>query len=249
MEGIAQRSFVVTGGASGIGLATVRRLIELGGRVVIVDLPGSEGAAIAGELGEAASFKPLDVTDVAAIEALAAEVEAEQGVVHGLVVTAGISIGTPAADYTLESWRRIMNVNLDGAFFTAQAFGRRMRGRGGSIVLISSIAATKVVSPERHAAYGASKSAIAHLAALLGVEWAADGVRVNAIAPGYTNTPLLDRIRETDPATYATWVSQTPIGRLLEPREIANGILFYLSDLSSGCTASTLLVDGGYDKA
>jgi sorbose reductase len=247
MDGITDKIFVVTGGASGIGLATARRIVELGGTPMIVDLPGSDGAAVADELGSA--FFPLDVTDVAAIEALAEAVETAHGLVAGVVVTAGISIATPAHDYTLDAWRRIMSVNLDGAFFTAQAFGKRMRGRGGSIVLISSIAASKVVSPERHAAYGASKAAITQLAALLGVEWAADGVRVNAIAPGYTNTPLLDRIREEDPSTYQNWVSQTPIGRLLEPREIANGILFYLSDLSSGCTASTLLVDGGYDKA
>lgn len=249
MEGINNRTFVVTGGASGIGLATVKRLTALGGKVIIVDLPGSEGGRIANELGNGTAFKALDVTDVESIEALAADVEAEHGDVHGLCVTAGISIPTPAIDYTLEKWRKIMNVNLDGAFFTAQAFGKRMRGRGGSIVLISSICATKVVSPERHAAYGASKAAVQHLAALLGVEWAPDGVRVNVVAPGYTNTPLLDRIREEDPATYNHWVSQTPIGRLLEPREIANGILFFLSDLSTGCTGASLFVDGGYDKA
>lgn len=247
MEGISGKNFVVTGGASGIGKAAAQRLAELGGQVIIADLPGSDGARVAEEIGGMA-FAPLDITDVAAIEAAASDIERDHGQIHGLVAAAGISIATPAADYTLESWRRIMDVNLDGAFFCAQAFGKRMRRHGGSIVLISSIAASRVVSPERHAAYGASKAAITQLAALLGVEWAMDGVRVNAIAPGYTNTPLLDRIRQDDPATYARWVSQTPIGRLLEPREIANAILFYLSDLSSGCTASTLHVDGGYNK-
>lgn len=247
MEGIGGKIFVVTGGASGIGKATAQRLAELRGQVVIADLPTSDGARIAREVG-AVAFEPLDVTDATALETLASAIEREHGAVSGVVATAGISVATSAVDYTPESWRRIMNVNLDGAFFTAQAFGKRMRGRGGSIVLISSIAASRVVSPERHAAYGASKAAITQMAALLGVEWAGDGVRVNAVAPGYTNTPLLDRIRQEDPATYAHWVSQTPIGRLLEPREIANAILFYLSDLSSGCTGSSLLVDGGYDK-
>jgi NAD(P)-dependent dehydrogenase (short-subunit alcohol dehydrogenase family) len=150
--------------------------------------------------------------------------------------------------YNEASWRQTMSINLDGAFFTAQSFARHMRERGGSIVLISSIAARTVVRPEKCAAYGATKAAVEHLAALLGVEWASDGIRVNAVGPGRTETPMIERIANEAPEMVATWMQQVPIGRLIRPEEVANAVAFFLSDLSSGCNGTTLMVDGGYDK-
>jgi sorbose reductase len=124
-----------------------------------------------------------------------------------------------------------------------------MRGRGGSVVLISSIAARSVVRPEKCAAYCATKAAVEHLAALLGVEWARDGIRVNAVGPGRTETPMIERIARQSPEMVSEWMAQVPIGRLIRPEEVANAVAFFLSDLSSGCNGTTLMVGGGYDKA
>ncbi|AUT76249.1 SDR family NAD(P)-dependent oxidoreductase [Paraburkholderia hospita] len=251
MEGLSDKTIVVTGGAGGIGLATVQRLVTAGSRVVIADLVSSNGESIATELNEGRGmvhFMPVDVTSVASLTKVADEVVTRFGAIDGVVANAGIAVMSEAFAYNEASWRQTMGVNLDGAFFTAQSFARHMRGRGGSVVLISSIAARSVVQPEKCAAYGATKAAVEHLAALLGVEWARDGIRVNAVGPGRTETPMIERIAKESPEMVATWMEQVPIGRLIRPEEVANAVAFFLSDLSSGCNGTTLMVDGGYDK-
>ncbi|MCX4170827.1 SDR family oxidoreductase [Paraburkholderia madseniana] len=119
----------------------------------------------------------------------------------------------------------------------------------GSVVLISAIAGRSVVQPKKCAAYGATKAAVEHLAALLGVEWARDGIRVNAVGPGRTQTPMIERIAKDLPDMVALWMSQVPIGRLIRPDEVANAVALFLSDLSNGCTGTTLMLGGGYDRA
>jgi NAD(P)-dependent dehydrogenase (short-subunit alcohol dehydrogenase family) len=244
-------TYGVTGGASGIGLAVSEALAAHGAAVAIIDLPTSKGAEIAERLtaqGAKAAFFPGDVSDLASLDAMAQAIETQLGPIGGLVANAGIARTSPALDYSPETWRQTMSINLDGKFFSVQAFARRMAARGGSIVLTSSIAGLGVVSPETHAAYGASKAAVAHLASLLGVEWARLGIRVNAVAPGYTETPILEKMKTDDPTTLAVWVGQTPLGRLIKPQEIANAVLFLLSDLASGITGTVLSVDGGYHQ-
>lgn len=254
MDDLKGKSFVVTGGTGGIGSAVAIRLMKAGANIALADLPGVDGAAALAALPQGrgrAIFLPMDVTDQDSVVAAAATANAELGPISGVVANAGIAPPCAALEYDSALWRKTLAVNLDGVFFTAQAFARHMKDqrRPGSMVFISSIAGFRVVKPERHAAYGATKSAVAHLAALLGVEWAPYGIRVNAVAPGYTATKILLRAQEDDPETMAKWLAQVPIARLLEPVEIANAIAFLLSDQSSGVTATTLAVDGGFMAA
>lgn len=243
--------YVVTGAAGGIGAAIAQKLAERKNRVVITDIDPTHGEAAARQLAEQngmpVRFETLDVSDPKAAEALAARLEQDDWPIYGLVANAGIAPSSPASDYSDELWRKTMSINLDGVFWCCRAFSRAMLKRQrGAIVTVSSIAGLGVVRPETHAAYGASKAAVSHLAALLGVEWASRGVRVNAVAPGYTQTPILDKLKEESPEVFNTWLNDTPMGRLMRPEEIANAVMFLLSDLASGITGVTLSVDGGY---
>ena len=153
----------------------------------------------------------------------------------------------PAGELALKDWNKVIDINLNGVFWTVREFGRRMIERGqGSVVITSSIAGFGVVSPETHVAYGSTKAAVAHMASLLGVEWARTGVRVNSVAPGYTQTPILDALKAEAPDVFQQWLDRIPMGRLNSPEEIADGTAFLLSDLASGVTGTTLHIDGGY---
>lgn len=252
MQGLGEgKVYVITGGAGGIGRATAHVLASAGGRVVITDVDEAAGTRAADEIATETSaetrFEVLDVADPDAVRALADRLEADEWSVHGLLANAGIAPSSAAVDYTDELWRKTVGINLDGVFWCCREFGRRMVEReSGTVVITSSIAGHGVVSPETHAAYGATKAAVSHLAELLGVEWAKTGVRVNAVAPGYTATPILDKLKEEAPDVFEEWIARTPIGRLSTPEEIANAAGFLMSDLASGITATVLRVDGGY---
>ncbi|MBO3094392.1 SDR family NAD(P)-dependent oxidoreductase [Cellulomonas dongxiuzhuiae] len=252
MQGLGEgRVYLVTGGAGGIGRATAEVLARAGGRVVVTDVDEAAGTQAAEDVARATGgttrFDVLDVADPDAVRGLADRLDQEGWPVHGLMANAGIAPSSPATEYPDELWRRTVGINLDGVFWCCRDFGRRMVERGaGTIVITSSIAGYGVVSPETHAAYGATKAAVGHLAELLGVEWARTGVRVNSVAPGYTATPILDRLRDESPDTYEQWLARIPAGRLNTPAEIANATAFLMSDLASGVTGAVLRVDGGY---
>ena len=244
------RVAVITGGGRGIGLACAAALADAGARLVILDFDEENAASGVGELeaaGATVSSRVVDVTDPAALESTAAAIEAEVGAVDILVCSAGIAISGVAAEVTTdEQWRRVIDINLNGVFWSCRAFGRRMLARErGAIVNIGSMSGQIVNRPQEQASYNASKAAVHQLTKSLAVEWATRGVRVNAVAPTYIDTPMT-RFGMLDEALSKAWLDATPMGRVGRPDEVAAVVLFLASDASSLMTGSVVLADAGY---
>jgi NAD(P)-dependent dehydrogenase (short-subunit alcohol dehydrogenase family) len=172
---------------------------------------------------------------------------AEKGRVDILVCNAGIARSqTPAEEVTDEHWLNVIDVNLNGVFWCCRAFGKHMLAAGrGSIINLGSMSGFIVNKPQQQAYYNASKAAVHHLTKSLAAEWGARGVRVNAVAPAYINTPLTAHAK-TNEAMMGAWIDGTPMARMGEPDEIAAVVLFLASDASSLPTGSIVLADGGY---
>jgi len=239
------RTAIVTGGSRGIGLAVVRALHEFGARVVVADVLDEAGEAAAAEFEDGrVQYGRLDVTDTAAVEAFFADVAERHGGIDVLVTSAGVANHQPSLDLPADAWRRVLDVNATGTFWCAREAARHMRGRGGSIVAIGSMSGEIANAPQRQAAYNASKGAV-HLAVRsLAVEFASDGIRVNAVAPGYVATDLT---RDGVPDEWwDDWVRRTPMGRLGSPEEVASVVAFLASDAASYLTGSIVVADGGY---
>ena len=244
------RVAVVTGAARGIGAEISRRLHDLGATVVLADQSASVEDTARRLSASRTDALILDVTDSRSVDAAAASVKERHGRIDILVANAGIAFERKAIEHTDEEWRRVMGVNLDGVFYCVRAFARPMlMSRSGAIVAISSIAGVKAVRPEVHVGYDVSKAAVAHMCRVLAVEWAKQGVRINAIGPGYTDTEMLAEVGRTSPETMAMWLGDTPTGRLMKPAEIASAVAFLASDAASGITGQLLMVDGGYSVA
>lgn len=248
MRGLQDRVVLITGAVGGIGTATARVLREHGARVVMTDVVDrATGDAAAAELGEGVRYVPMDVTDAEMVRRVADELEADGWAVDGLFANAGIAPTAPTVDYPDETWDATIGINLTGVFHSVREFGRRMVGRGrGSIVITSSIAGERTVTPETHVAYGSTKAAVRHMAELLAVEWGSSGVRVNSVAPGYTDTSILEGVKKDAPEMLEEWISRMPLGRLNQAEEVGHAVAFLLSDLASGITGANLRVDGGY---
>ena len=246
---LTDRVAVVTGAGRGIGLEICRALGEAGARIVVADIDSATREAAATELragGADATAMAVDVTDTASVNALAEAVMSKFGRVDILVNNAGVSRLTDALDMTDDEWRWVMEVNANAVFWCARAFGKHMVAAGrGSIVNLGSMSGLIINRPQFAAHYMASKAACHHITKALAVEWAAKGVRVNAIAPGYIGTEMTMQLKSM-PEVYAKNVEMTPMGRFGEPREIASTALFLASDASSYFTGSILSVDGGY---
>ena len=247
---LAGKRAVITGGAKGIGRAIAELFVEAGVTVIITDRDEAAGKQTVAELNARrpsfASLYILDVTDRDAAERIAETIAAEVGVPDILVNNAGIVRNGPASETSEADWRTVIDVNLSGVFFCAQAFGKRMAAVGrGAIVNISSMCGEIVVYPQPQVAYNAAKAGVNLITKSLAVEWAKQGVRVNAVAPGYTATELTLAGRSNE-EWFSTWMRMTPQGRLGEPREIANAVLFLASDAASFVTGTVLSVDGGY---
>lgn len=240
---------VVTGAARGIGRAIAERLAVAGAHVIIADRDADEGRAVAAAIadgGGRAAFVALDVTRPEEVQQVAEAIHAEHGAVDVLVNNAGIVRNAAALDMSLDDWKTVLDIDLGGVFLCAQAFGRHMVAAGrGVMVNISSICGEVTVHPQSQVSYNAAKAGVNLLTKSLAVEWAKAGVRVNAVAPGYVGTELTLRGR-SNPEWFDTWMRMTPMGRLGEPREIANAVLFLASDASSYITGTVLTIDGGY---
>ncbi|WP_407541769.1 glucose 1-dehydrogenase (plasmid) [Deinococcus radiomollis] len=234
------KTALVTGAAQGIGFEIARGLSEAGAKVIIADLNPETGEAAASSIG--GRFEVLNVTDSDAVRTLASRLSP----LDVLVNNAGIVRNVPSEDISDADWEVVMSVNVNGLFWCCREFGRKMLGAGkGSIVSTASMSGMISNHPQPQAGYNASKAAVIHLTRSLAGEWADRGVRVNAVAPGYTATPMTILGLET-PAWRETWLKETPMHRLAEPREIAPAVLYLASEASSFVTGHTLVVDGGY---
>lgn len=243
------RTAVVTGGGQGIGFACAQALGEAGAKVVVAELvPERVESAVAQlmKLNIDASGETLDVTDSAAVEALAEKLERSGGA-QILVNNAGVANSDVRAEDTSdEHWRFHLSVNLDGVFWCCRAFGKRMLARRqGAIVNIGSMSGFIVNKPQEQAFYNASKAGVHHLTRSLAAEWGDRGVRVNAVAPTYIETPLT-RFGMQDAEMAKVWIEMTPMRRVGQPEEIASVVLFLASDAASLMTGSIVLADGGY---
>jgi NAD(P)-dependent dehydrogenase (short-subunit alcohol dehydrogenase family) len=236
---------LVTGGASGIGLATASLLTERGWRVGLIDRDAAGLTTAAASLGAAAAV--ADVADEASITAAVAELAGALGTPSGLVNSAGIAADIPAMDTDAERFRRILDVNVLGSFLASRAVARlMMAGRGGSIVNIASVSG--LVGNLGRVAYGSSKAAVVQMTRVLAVEWAEANVRVNAVAPGPVEGPLVETVQASTPR--AMWTDALPLHRYAVPKEIATTIAFLLDPDQSGfVTGACLPVDGGFTAA
>ena len=240
---------VVTGGASGIGLATVRRLAADGATIVIGDIDPDEGKAAANEVG--GQFVPTDVTNETDVQNLFATANDSHGSVDIAFNNAGIS--PPDDDSILDTepdaWHRVQEVNLTSVYLCCKAAIPYMRRQGsGSIINTASFVAVMGAATSQ-ISYTASKGGVLAMSRELGVQFAREGIRVNALCPGPVNTPLLKELFAKDPEKAQRRLVHVPMGRFAEPEEIAAAVAFLASDDASFITASTFLVDGGISSA
>jgi NAD(P)-dependent dehydrogenase (short-subunit alcohol dehydrogenase family) len=246
---LAGKTAVITGGCSGIGLATARRFAEEGAKVVIGDVDDSKGPGIAEELG--GTYVHVDVTDKDQVDALFKTAKDTYGSVDIAFNNAGISPPEDDSilDTDLEAWKRVQDVNLTSVYLCCKAaLPYMLEQKKGSIINTASFVAVMGAATSQ-ISYSASKGGVLSMSRELGVQFAREGVRVNALCPGPVNTPLLQELFASDPERAARRLVHVPVGRFAEPEEMANAVLFLASDESSFITASTFLVDGGISGA
>lgn len=237
----------ITGGARGIGLEVSKALAEAGADVALIynssKTAQDTAAIIASENNVKAAAYKADVGNQEDIEKAVQQIAADFGKLDIIVVNSGITSSIAAEDYTAEQWKDIMKVNLDGAFYTAQAAARIFKKQGyGNVIFTASVSATLVNIPQKQAAYNASKAGVVQMAKCLSVEWV-DFCRVNCISPGFITTDILD----IHPKEWREkWFSMIPAQRMAQAYELKGAYVFCASDASSYMTGADLVIDGGY---
>jgi NAD(P)-dependent dehydrogenase (short-subunit alcohol dehydrogenase family) len=248
-ERLAGKVAVVTGGGSGIGLATARRFVAEGAKVVVADIDEAAGIAAVREFD--GLFMHTDVTDEDQVRDLFERTAEEFGSVDVAFNNAGISPPDDDSILTtgLDAWERVQRVNLTSVYLCSKYAIEQMRRQGrGSVINTASFVAVLGAATSQ-ISYTASKGGVLGLSRELGVQFAREGIRVNALCPGPVNTPLLRELFAADPERAARRLVHVPVGRFAEPEEIAAAVAFLASDDASFITASTFLVDGGISAA
>jgi NAD(P)-dependent dehydrogenase (short-subunit alcohol dehydrogenase family) len=243
VTGIDGAVVAVTGASGGIGAGVCEWLVENGARVFALDRRAPAGGDLSGT-----TFIQTDVLDPASVISAIDRVVSDGGRIDGFVAGAGLSEEpTAAEDMDVAVWDRTIGVNLRGTFLSCQAAGRAMLAQGGGrIVAIASMSGNHVVNtPQQQVAYNASKAGVVAMVKSLAYEWADRGVRVNALSPGYIDTPLLGSKHDM----HERWKSVTPLRRFGTPREVAEATGFLLSDEAGFFVGSEVLMDGGYSLA
>ncbi|MDP6690467.1 MAG: SDR family oxidoreductase [Alphaproteobacteria bacterium] len=240
------RVVLVTGGASGIGLALARRFAQAGDQVLLADLNDTAGQAMAGELGGA--YRHLDVADESSVMAAVADIEQDIGPIEVLVNSAGLLQNRAETEsFPLDEHDRIWAVNYRGSYLMCRACAPRMANRGGGAIL--NIASINSFTPLPLPAYTPTKAAIGSLTGVLAGEFGPSGVRINAVAPGFTLTPALQSRIESGDRDAAGMEALSTLGRLVTPEEVAEAGFFLCSDAASAITGVNLPVDCGYMAA
>ena len=246
---LTNRVAIVTGGGRGIGREIARTLASAGASVAIAELDpatAEEAAAEMRTLGRDSLAVPTDARSSASVNAMVEQVIGKFGKIDILVSNAGIARNTPAETTSDEDWLAVIDLNLNGVFYSCRAVAKYMLAqKSGAIVNIASMSGSIVNKPQPQAAYNASKAAVIHLTKSLAAEWAGNGVRVNSVSPGYIGTDMTKRGLAT--ANWGQiWMDMTPMNRLGTPTEIANAVWYLASDAASYATGTDLIVDGGY---
>ncbi|WP_281981903.1 SDR family NAD(P)-dependent oxidoreductase [Thalassorhabdomicrobium marinisediminis] len=245
------RTALVTGAASGLGLAMARAFVDAGAKIVLFDLDedGMRAAADALNADSPGQVTALagSITDRGAVEAACEATVAFGGRLDVVMNNAGISGNGPSLELDEITWRRGIDINLNGAFFVAQAAGRVMAEQGGGSIVNTASMYGFVAAPER-AAYCAAKAGVVALTKVLAIEWADRNIRVNAIAPGYVRTALTETLAAQGRLDLDALNARVPAGRLGTPEEIASASLFLASDASAYVTGQTLVADGGWSS-